>query len=112
MSVWVVHLDPAWIAVIGTAVGTVGLKIVEHFLGRGSLRLESRRDLNKEIKELTERVDKLEAEITFWRNRFYEEQEHAAVLRIMMIQNGIQPPLPILRDNPNLKAPDDPSGLE
>lgn len=85
-------LDPAWIALIGTLFGGIGLKILEHWLGKSESRKNSnrelRRDLNDELQELIARVDRLEDEVTLWRDRYYAEQEKVAVLRIQVIQMG------------------------
>lgn len=92
-------VHPTVWAVIITAIGAILLKIVEHHLGKRQQPEVTRRDVNAELNDLNKRVaeqstriDELEAEITMWRNRYYEEQEHGELLRMQMIQGGITPP--------------------
>lgn len=85
------HLDPAWIALIGTIFGGLGLKLTEKWLGRHTDAIPIRSQLWQEVKDLNERIDKLEEQILFWRGRYYEEQERNAVLRIQLVQHGIAP---------------------
>lgn len=84
--------NPALLAGIFTLIGGVALKILESFLNKKSENREVRKDLLDEVKNLNNRLDKVEGEVTFWRGRFYEEQEDNALLRIMMIQGGLTPP--------------------
>lgn len=79
--------------------GLLGTIVGGWFVHWGQKRLklmddkrETGRDYRAEISELVRRLDGLESEVTFWRRRFYEEQENNALLRITLIQNGIQPP--------------------
>jgi len=85
-------IDPAWIALIGTILGGVGLKVAEKFLNKHAEQRDDRKDYREEINELRTRLDTVENEVTFWRNRFYEEQEDNAMLRVLLIQNGVSPP--------------------
>lgn len=84
-------LDPAWIALIGTIFGGVGLKVVESWLSKTDRQQVVRRDLHQEVSDLMARLDTVEAEVTHWRNAFYAEQERGAMLRIQLIRNGILP---------------------
>lgn len=98
------EIDGAWLALIGTLFGGAGLKLIEAYLGRGSAKSTIRRDLVEEVGKMQERMDRVEEEVTFWRSRFYEEQEYGAKLRIMLIQEGLEPPEriihPPVRKNP------------
>lgn len=87
-------MDPAWIALIGTVCGGVGLKVVEHWLTRNQRTLNTRRDLREELTELANRIDQLEDEITQWRTRYYQEQEKVAVLRVQLVNAGMTPQEP------------------
>lgn len=45
------HLDPAWIALIGTLLGGIGLKILERFLGKGKEKSDEATQLRNELKQ-------------------------------------------------------------
>lgn len=85
-------VDGAWLALVGTLFGGAGLKVIEAYLSRSKDKQVVRRDLVEELHKLQERLDLVEDEVTFWRSRYYEEQEDSAKLRILMIQNGLEPP--------------------
>lgn len=85
---WLGAVPPGLWALIGTIAGTIGLKLVEQWLNRNKDRNEVHRDMRSEIKELVDRVDKLEDEVTVWREKFYAEQEQVALLRTLIIQGG------------------------
>jgi len=99
-----IYLNPAVLALAGTVFGGVGLKTLEKWLARGAEKREAGRDYRGEINELVDRMNKVEEEVGFWRNRFYEEQEHNHVLRIAMIQGGLTPP-PLVARPPMTEAP-------
>lgn len=81
----------AW-AIIGTAMGTIGLKLVEWNLSKQSRHLSERQSLYVEISDLRNRLDKVEEEVDRWRDRYYREHEHADVLRAFLISLGETPP--------------------
>lgn len=68
-------LDPAWIALIATICGGVGLKVVEHWLGRNKVKVDDaariRDELRIEITSQKEEIKTLEAEANTWRERYY-----------------------------------------
>lgn len=72
-------LDPAWIALVATVCGGVGLKVVEHWLGRNKVRIDDatqiRDELRLEIAALRDENKELEAEITKWREDYYRVRE-------------------------------------
>lgn len=72
-------IDPAWIAVAGTVFGGVGLKVVEHWLGRNKLRVDDaqqiRDELRLEIQSQREEIRLLEAEVNRWREEYYNERD-------------------------------------
>lgn len=84
-------MDPAWIALIGTVFGGVGLKVIERWLSKTERESAGRRDLLTEVSDLQKRIDLLEEEVTAWRNRYYEEQEKVAMLRVQAINAGLLP---------------------
>lgn len=69
-------LDPAWIALIGTIVGSVGLKLLEHFLGKAKIKVDEaskiRDELRLEITALRDEVNKLETEVNNWREKYLD----------------------------------------
>lgn len=77
-------LDPAWIALIATVCGGVGLKVVEHWLGRNKVKVDDaariRDELRIEITSQKEEIKNLEAEANSWREKYYELlQRHLAL---------------------------------
>jgi len=70
------HLDPAWIAVVGTVFGGVGLKVLEHWLGKSKVKIDEASKLRDELRiEITaqrEEIKALEAEVDTWREKFYD----------------------------------------
>lgn len=76
---------------IWTAVGAVALKAAEHYFDKHTETVNDRKDYREEIKELRERVDKLEKDVEDWRTKFYAEQERVASLRNQMIKSNVIP---------------------
>jgi len=76
MTPMAIHLDPAWIALIGTVVGTVGLKVAEHFLGKGRIKIDDaariRDELRQEITANKQEIKELEDEVEKWRADYYD----------------------------------------
>jgi predicted nuclease with TOPRIM domain len=70
-----VALDPAWIALIATVTGGVGLKVTEHWLGRNKVKVDEaaqiRDELRLEIAALREENKQLGAAIDKWREEYY-----------------------------------------
>lgn len=68
-------IDPAWIALIGTVLGGVGLKIIEHWLGKNRVKIDDaariRDELRIEITDRREEIRELEAEVEKWRGEYY-----------------------------------------
>lgn len=69
-------LDPAWIALIGTLCGGVGLKLLEHWLGKSKVKIDEATKLRDELRiEITaqrEEIKTLEAEVDRWRRDYYD----------------------------------------
>jgi predicted nuclease with TOPRIM domain len=79
------HPDPAWIALIGTVTGTVGLKVAEHYLGRGRVRIDDAAKIRDELREQiasnkTEMKD-LEDEVDRWRKEYYDLRDKYIALQ-------------------------------
>jgi uncharacterized coiled-coil DUF342 family protein len=78
------HLDPAWIALVGTIFGGAGLKALEHWLGRSKVRIDEaanlRNELRIEITTLREEIKELEAEVDKWRKDYYDLRDKYSTL--------------------------------
>lgn len=72
-------VDPAWIALIGTVCGGVGLKLTEHWLGRSKIKVDDasqiRDELRLEITALREEIKQLETDVNKWREEAYNLRE-------------------------------------
>lgn len=70
------HVDPAWIALIGTLCGGLGLRITEHFLGRSKVKVDDaakiRDELRIEITSQRDEIKSLESEVNKWRAEYYD----------------------------------------
>lgn len=80
--------DPAVIAGIFTIIGGIALKMVEKWLSKSTAKINQRKDYREEIKELSERLDKEEADVSLWRKKFFESEEQNHKLRMTMIEKG------------------------
>lgn len=77
-------LDPAWIALIGTVCGGVGLKVVEHWLGKSKVKVDDAAKLRTEYREeITAHladIRQLEADVVKWREEYYNlRDKHVAL---------------------------------
>lgn len=70
------EITTAWIALIGTLLGGVGLKFVEHWLSRSKIRDDTasqlRSELRTEIQNLKQELNNVEADLDKWRGKYYE----------------------------------------
>lgn len=81
----------AW-AVIGSSAGAIALAgFTKLFNRRADSRDDRKVDL-QEIKELRERIDSVETEVTEWRERYYAERNHSARLERFIINKNLEPP--------------------
>lgn len=80
----------AWV-VFGTIVSGFALQAITKFFSRNAENRDDRRIDLAEIKELRERIDTVEAEVTEWRDRYYAERSHTARLERQLIDNGLEP---------------------
>lgn len=78
-------MDPAWIALIGTVCGTVGLKVAEHWLGRNKVRADDasriRDELRLEITTQREEIRQLENDASKWREEYYNLRDKYVALQ-------------------------------
>lgn len=76
-------VDPTIVALIGTVMGGVGLKVVEHWLGKNKvkvddaslMRTELRLEITNKSSEITalrEEIKDLEVEVEKWRKEYYD----------------------------------------
>lgn len=69
-------VDPTVVALIGTVMGGVGLKVVEHLLSKGKVKVDDaarlRDELRMEITTQKEEIRQLEAEVEKWRKEYYD----------------------------------------
>lgn len=72
-------VDPAWIALIGTLCGGIGLKVIEHWLGKSKVKMDEasklRDELRVHISSQKEEIKSLEVEVDKWREEYYELKE-------------------------------------
>lgn len=70
------HLDPAWIALIGTLFGGVFLKLTESWLGRTKTASDDakviREELRSQITSQKDEIKSLEDEVNEWRSKYYD----------------------------------------
>lgn len=69
-------LDPAWIALMGTVVATVGLKVTEHWLNRNKTTTDDARQIREELRSQIvtqkEDIERLETEVETWKTKYYD----------------------------------------
>lgn len=97
-------IDPAWIALIGTLCGGLGLKITEHMLGRTKVKTDDaakiRDELRIEITAQRDEIKALETEVEKWRGEYYDLRDKYIQLQTEMmialekIKNQTPPPNP------------------
>jgi uncharacterized coiled-coil DUF342 family protein len=78
-------IDPAWIALIGTLAGGVGLKFAEHWLGRSKVKVDEaskiRDELRLEITAQRQEIKDLETEADKWKKEYYDLREKYMTLQ-------------------------------
>lgn len=85
-------VDPAWIALIGTLCGGIGLKVIEHWLGKSKVKMDEATKLRDELRiqmaEQKEEIKSLEAEVDKWRNEYYNLRDSYSKLttQYMIVQ--------------------------
>jgi len=71
-----VSLDPAWIALIGTLCGGIGLKLLEYWLGKSKVKIDEatklRDELRDELNNTRDEIKGLEAEVDKWKGLYYD----------------------------------------
>lgn len=92
-----IHLDPAVVvALVGTIMGGVGLKLVEWFLGRNKIKVDDattiRNELRLEIMALRKENSELEADVVKWREKYFQNYELLIKTQTHFIIHGLDPP--------------------
>lgn len=80
------HIDPIWIALIGTLFGGAGLKILEHWLGKTKTKTDEatrlREELRIEIVAGREEIKELEAAVEKWKKEYYDLRDEVNILKV------------------------------
>ena len=78
-------MEPAWIALIGTLFGGVGLKVVEHWLGRSKTRITDAANIRDELRMTVTaqkaEIDQLEEDVDKWREAYYDQRDKYMTLQ-------------------------------
>lgn len=78
-------MDPAWIALLGTLCGGIGLKVAEHYLGRGKLKIDAATAIRDELRQglSLERNENaaLEKDRDKWRDAYYDLRDRHIALQ-------------------------------
>lgn len=81
-------IDPAWIALIGTVCGGVGLKVAEHWLGRNKVKNDDaamiRDELRLEINAQRDEIRLLETDVDKWREEYYNLRDKYTELQTQL----------------------------
>lgn len=85
-------IPPGLWAVIGTIIGSIGLKIVERWLSANADKRADRADYREEIASLNSRLDDAEADVDKWRARAFKMEEQVSRLRAFIFSIGKEPP--------------------
>lgn len=75
----------AWTALIGAILGGSGLKLIEWWLSRSKEKdnsaKEFRQELRTDLTEVKRELDRVEAELDAWRDKYYDQLEKNIELR-------------------------------
>lgn len=94
-------IDPAWIALIGTLCGGLGLKVVEHWLGKSQRESTDAKDIRSELRQQItdqkEEIRLLEAEVDKWRTQYldlrdkYTQQQTELIIALQNVKSQAPP---------------------
>lgn len=95
--------DPTVIALIGTVVGGIGLKVVEHWLGKNRVKIDDAAQMRTELYATVDRqkteIKDLETDRDKWREAFYDLREQTIYMKVRLQMLG--------EDTNTLKPPPD-----
>jgi hypothetical protein len=81
-------IDPAILVFLGTVFGGVGLRWVDHWLTKRKGLIEEgtawRKEQREEIVAQDIKIERLEAEVTKWRDLYYDLREAYALLKVQL----------------------------
>lgn len=90
-------MDPTVIALIGTIFGGVGLKLAEHWLMQGKVKIDDatrlRDELRLEITALRAENKELEAEVDKWKKEYFDTYAVISALKTEIALHGRDPPV-------------------
>ena len=92
MIEFLASVPPGVWALLGTIFGGVLLEFCKRWLNKAQEAREERRDDRTIIKDLQDRLDKVEEEVTLWRTRYYDAQIDITRLQQALIKAGIDVP--------------------
>ncbi len=83
------EIEPSAILVfLGTVLGGVGLRYIDHLLTRKKQTLDEgaawRKELREESNSRKLEIDELEAEVEKWRTMYYDLREQYALLKVQL----------------------------
>lgn len=84
--------EPYFWALVGSLFGGVGLELIKKWLTHNTEIRATYQSYRDEIKDLNERLDKVEAEVDAWRDRHYHNEEYIMILKACLVGAGITPP--------------------
>lgn len=89
-------VDPTLVALVGTIMGGVGLKLTEAWLNKNRVKVDDasqiRSELRLSITDLREDNKQLEDKLDEWRERYYEAYERIVQLETAMKIAGVELP--------------------
>ena len=98
------EITTAWIALIGTVLGGVGLKFVEHWLSRSKVRDDTasqlRAELRTEIQGLKTELNNVESDLDKWRSKYYELMDN-----FIKVKSELETAMRRLQQNSNSQSP-------
>lgn len=89
-------LDPTVVALIGTVMGGVGLKVAESWLGKNRVKItdaqQIRDELRLELVTLRAENKQLNSDVDKWQREYYDLREKVIQYRTHMVVHGLDPP--------------------
>lgn len=86
MFEWLSNLSPGVLALIGTIIGSIGLKLLENYLGRERNKVSDatqiRSELRAQIDACNRERELAEAEADKWRGLYYDLRDDNINLRV------------------------------
>jgi chromosome segregation ATPase len=80
------NLDPAWIALIGTLCGGLGLKVLEHWLGKSKVKIDEasklRDELRIQLNEQREEIKDYETRLNALQREYYDLRDKYSELNV------------------------------